>query len=782
MEFGVLGPVLVRGGPDAEGLTRPMPRALLALLLCRPNEPVSVDQLVDELWHGRPPSSARRSLQVHAHRLRTALGADRLSFRHGGYVLQVEPGELDGQRFESLVADGIVAIDAGDIAAGAGSLRHALSLWRGEPFTGVPDLVLLRAETQRLAQRRLDAAEQLFTAELELGRHTEIVGDLRALVTEHPLRESLYALLMTALHRCGRQADALAVYRTARAVLVDELGLEPGHRLRRLEADVLAGSGIVAGETRTGSIGQLAPAQLPHVAGLSGRAAELRRLDVLVDSGRPVVVSGTAGVGKTALVLNWAATRRDRYPDGQLYVDLRGYSSEPNRTAAGVLTGFLQAFGVPAADVPPTEDGRVALYRSVVADRKVLVVLDNAADAAVVRPLLAPSGHSRVVITSRDELRGLVVTDSATALDLHVLPDRDAERLVGEVIGAARVTAERAAVGELVRLCGNLPLALRIAAAHLAGRATRPIGAYVAELAGGDPLDELAVPGDPGATVGDAFDLSYDALAPAARLLFRRVGWFPGPDVTAELAARLADIDVPSARRLLVLLTTAHLLDQRVEDRYRPHDLIRSYGARRSRLEDGDADRAGVADRVLRHYLATAADAVRLTSGDRSVAAADGVVDADPDRFRETAAAVTWLAAEHDNLIAVVDGLSPHPLCWRLVDALHASLESSGDRDGLRRAATAGLRAARTCGGTGRRGGDAAHAGGHRGAHRWTERRPRPRAAGTHRSRRGRGPADAGVGAGHPRLPVWGRRRARRRARPRHALPRRLPRDRPTRG
>ena len=427
MQFCLLGPLLVRRGDAAVPVPAAKHRVLLAALLLEAGRPVGLDELTEVLWGPAPPVTARVSLQNYVMRLRRILadGAPpRIVTQPGGYLINVEPGELDISRFESALAAGRAAARAGAWEEAAAVLADGLALWRGEPLSAVPSEVLLAREVPRLAELRLQALEARIDAELHLGRPAEVIVELRGLVAAEPLRERLHALLMTALVRDGQQAGALAAYQAARRVLVDELGAEPGPELQRLQQQVLAGPQPGPPPRRPAGPGQLV-----------GRNAELAALTGLLDqdAAQTVVISviaGPAGAGKTALALHWAQQVRDRFPDGQLYLNLRGHGPGPPVAPADALAEFLAALGVPAGPgglapgglAPAELEERAARYRSVLAERRVLVVLDDAASAEHVRPLLPGAAGCAALVTSRDPLIGLVARDGARRLDLEPLP------------------------------------------------------------------------------------------------------------------------------------------------------------------------------------------------------------------------------------------------------------------------------------------------------------------------------------------------------------------------
>jgi tetratricopeptide (TPR) repeat protein len=408
---------------------------------------------------------------------------------------------------------------------------------------------------------------------MHMGRHEQLVPQLRDLARQHPLREHNHAQLMLALYRCGRQAEALAAYQRARDVLVTELGVEPGPGLRDLHQRILSADPALAvtGPARPAEAEPLrvTPQELPSaVPGFTGRSAELKALTGLLDRSGPqapgaVVISaigGTAGVGKTALAVHWAHNVADRFPDGQLYVNLRGYDPGQPVPAADALAGFLRSLGVPGQDIPPEENERAARYRSLLAGKRILVVLDNAGSADQVRPLLPGTGACTVVVTSRDALAGLVAIDGAARLDLDLLPLAEAVALLQTLIGS-RADAEPDAAAELADQCCRLPLALRVAAELAASRPAASLAGLTGELADlRTRLDLLGAGGDPRTQVRAVFSWSYQQLSIEAARAFRLVGLNPGPDLEPYAAAALTGAALPLARQALEVLARAHLI------------------------------------------------------------------------------------------------------------------------------------------------------------------------------------------------------------------------------
>ncbi|HEY3002395.1 MAG TPA: BTAD domain-containing putative transcriptional regulator, partial [Kribbellaceae bacterium] len=602
MEFSALGPLRVVTG-EGRLVTAPMLRRLLGVLLIRANAPVPAETLIGALWDEPQTDVTAQRLRLLAFRLRKELGdPERLKHQHGSYVLRVLPGELDVERFDLLRREAAETTDKDRTVA---LLREAVDLWRGEPYADLTAIAAVGDEALRLTEQRLAALEELYAAELDRGEGAAVIADLSDAAARYPLRERFHALLMIALHRGGRQAEALEAYQAARRHLVDELGLEPGAELRRIEAAILAGE--TPGAAPVARRRPLTPAQLPAgISTFAGRRDELRRLDELLGQTSLIVVNGTAGCGKTTLAVHWARAVRDRFPDGQLYVDLRGYSADRSVTPAEALAGFLRALGVPGDQLPPDEAQRTGLYRSLLAERRVLVVLDNAADAPQVRPLLTVTGGSLTVVTSRAALGGLAVSHDPRVVELAPMAPPDSLAVLRAVLGDERVDRESEAAARLVTLCGGLPLPLRIAAANLSGHTEAPINRLVSELDSAERLSELAVDGDPDLSVRNAFAVSYDALQPAAQLVFRRLGLFPGPELTPAIAAGLTGQGQATCARLLRELRMAHLLERSGADRYRLHDLLRLYAAERAEAADSADERRDAVRRVLASYLQVA--------------------------------------------------------------------------------------------------------------------------------------------------------------------------------
>ena len=693
MRFRVLGPLEVWDGERRVPLGGPQQHAVLAVLLVHAGEVVSVDRLAGQLWNGDSPPTARALIQGCVAGLRRTLrtGNTELITQSPGYVLRPAAGTVDAARFEELAA---AAAAERSPARSAALFREALGLWRGPAFDGL-DPEVCRLESARLAERRMIVLEQRIDADLACGRAADLVGELDMAVAEHPYRERLWAQLMTALHRSDRQAAALDAYRRVRRLLVDGLGVEPGPALRELHREILSETGPAAGSAAVPTAGPAplpdGPAQLPAaVSAFSGRAAELGRLDESLgrpDRALPIgVVCGSAGVGKTSLAVHWAHRARARFPDGQLYVNLRGYAAAEPLQPIEALAGFLQALGVPADQVPLDAELAAAMYRTLLADRRVLVVLDNARTVEQVRPLLPGGSGCVVLITSRDRLGGLVARDGAVHLTLEVLAPPEAATLLGRVLGA-RASAEPDGVAELTRRCAYLPLALRIAAAHLLLHPRRTVAGYLDRLAAAGCLDELTADDDAGVRI--AFDLSYQALEEPARELFRRLGLAPGADVTIGEAAALGDLDEHVAGRLLDRLARAHLIEESRPGRYAFHDLLRQYAFE----HNAPADRDAALTRLYGRYVDMARSAAALLYPHMLLLPHPGPADG----HVHAAAALAWFETERANLVQAVEAAArwgPRRAGWMLADALRGAFHLCRHTTGWLTVAEAALAAA----------------------------------------------------------------------------------------
>ncbi len=637
MRFRLLGPLEVRAGEEWRGIGAPKWRSVLAALLINAGQIVPADVLINEVWGDAPPAKAGNLISIYVLRLRRLMGdADStlLVTRAPGYQLRIAAGDSDAQLFETLVDEGRRALAAGDPATAASQLAEALALWRGSPLADVPATPLVEAAAERLEDLRLDAAELRITAELDCGNHAQVIPELRRLLADHSLREGLWLLLMRALDGAGRHAEALDAYGHARTAISEELGVDPGPELRQAYAGMLAkdtsdapgsiSAGTVAASARpaepvatTAAFVAQVPAQLPtDVADFTGRSDQVKHLcDVLASAGadgdsgavRIALVAGSGGLGKTSLAVHAAHRVRASFPDGQLYVDLLGATPHP-LLPADVLARFLRDLGVSGRDIPADEDERAGRYRTVLAGRRVLVVLDNARDAAQVRPLLPGTASCAVLVTTRNRMPDLA---SSQLVDLNVLDDDEALVLFTKVVGDERVTAEPEATAELLLACAGLPLAIRICAARLATRSGWTIRAMAGRLSNEQRrLDEMRV-GD--LAVRASFQVSFTSLpadvqpgdiAPADA--FRLLGLWHGPSVSSAAAAALFGTAEYLAEDALETLVDAHLLEAAESGRYKFHDLLRVYASERAVADLTAHDRDAAVGRLLRWYMRTA--------------------------------------------------------------------------------------------------------------------------------------------------------------------------------
>ncbi|MFJ3866913.1 AfsR/SARP family transcriptional regulator [Streptomyces nigra] len=658
LRFGVLGPVRAWRGEEPLPTGSPQQRALLAALLLREGRTATAAELIDALWGEEPPSQALAAVRTYASRLRKALGAEVLVSESGGYAIRgLGEGALDLARAQELAADGEKARAAGDLCRARELLGRALALWDGEALAGVPG-PYAEAQRVRLEEWRLQLLEARLDMDLEQGCHAEAVSELTALTAAHPLRERLRELLMLALYRSGRQAEALAVYADTRRLLADELGVDPRPGLKELQQRILRADPALAEPSSPAAepaAAPVRPAQLPAtVPDFTGRSAFVSELSEVLSSaeGRVMAVSalaGIGGVGKTTLAVHVAHQARAAFPDGQLYVDLQGAgprAAEPET----VLGSFLRALGTADTAIPDSLEERAALYRSVLDGRRVLVLLDNARDAAQVRPLLPGTDGCAALVTSRVRMVDLA---GAHLVDLDVMSPEEALALFTKIVGQERVAAEREAALDVVAACGFLPLAIRIAASRLAARRTWTVSSLAAKLADERRrLDELQA-GD--LAVKATFELGYGALEPAQARAFRLLGLADGPDISLAAAAAVLDLPVEDAEDLLEPLVDMSLLESAAPGRYRFHDLVRLYARScAERDEHPPGEREAALSRLLDFYLATAARVYAIERpGDRLVDHLEAT-EYPGLTFTDAKSAVDWLYTESECLLACV--------------------------------------------------------------------------------------------------------------------------------
>lgn len=691
MEFGLLGPLLVRDDEGPREIAAAKQRTVLASLLLNANTAVSVGELIRQVWEDRPPSrGGTGGLYNHVMRLRTAMGAEvssRLVTRPPGYLLQVREGELDLQQFQSLRERGRAAARTERWEAAAGHLAEALALFRGEPLADVPSELLVSAHQQMFSEMRLQAMGWRIDADLRLGKHSDLIAELRQLAAEHPLREQFHAQLLIALHRDGRTAEALEAFRRLRDGLVGELGIEPTPELQRLHQQILRSDPTAGGSlARTSiSIGDTptVPAQLPTAtADFAGRAEQINELVRLlgIDSDEEplsvpmIAVSGPGGIGKSTLALHVANLLRDRFPDGQLFADLHGTGDAP-LPPEDVLDRFLRDLGMDSKAIPGSLQEKAIAFRSLMADRRTLIVLDDAASAPQVRPLVPGGGGCAVLITSRFTLGSL---EGCRALALRTFDATEAHTLFRQIIGPGRAAAEPDASDEVVDACAGLPLAIRVAGGRLAARPAWSIRQLADRLADEQRrLDELKV-GD--LAVRSSFEVSYSNLGepePGAvdpARAFRLLGATALPVIGLPAAAALFGAPCEQVEPTLEQLVDSYLLESPSAGRYRFHDLLRTYANERAVIEEAEQFRRSALRRLLTWYVGTATNADQRLVPHRRRAPVDPPADApQPLAFGDRKSALDWCEQEIDALLVLVRlavRLDEHAIASRLPTAL----------------------------------------------------------------------------------------------------------------
>jgi DNA-binding SARP family transcriptional activator len=656
----ILGPVELVVGGSVVSLP-PRVVDLLAILAARPNAVVHVDELVDGLWPAGPPRTSGKSVQVRVHELRSALGdAGRVRSHRRGYLFALHTEELDASQFEDLLGRGRAMVAAGEVSSGAELIRRALGLWRGSAFAGLDRLVLVRQTAERLNDVRWQAVEELADADLALGRNSEVAADLGRLAVEHPFRERLHGQLMIALYRAGRPAESLSVYRAVRRRLVDELGVEPGRYLQDLHQAMLVHDLTLEGPGVAGQAAPLVvPAELPvDVPAFTGRRREIARLrSGLAVAGKRmaiVAISGAGGVGKSALAVHVAHAVAADFPDGQLFVQLHGAMAGVAAPApVDVLGRLLRTLGV--ANPPHGEDEAAARFRSLTAGRRLLIVLDDAADAAQVRPLLPGGNACAVLVTSR---RVLSTLDGAAHLRLGTLTEAEAIALLGHLAGADRIAGEGAAAAQIARFCGFLPLALRISGARLVTQPQRTLSGFADQLSvAHDRLDQLRH-ADLAVRTSIAVshrDLEAQPGGAHAFTVLKLLALMDAPDFTVVAAAALADEPVDRTQSALDQLAETQLLEAAPFGRYRVHDLIRLYAREHVMAETAEPARNAALRRVFAHYESVGRHCTELLDPGQLRWLPDAAAADPPAGAPRVAAEVPdWLDAELGNLLAAV--------------------------------------------------------------------------------------------------------------------------------
>ncbi|MGH3360410.1 MAG: BTAD domain-containing putative transcriptional regulator, partial [Nocardioidaceae bacterium] len=659
LEIRMLGPFVVTVDGEPAVIPAGRERALLASLALSAGVEVSIDQLVDMVWGERPPSHARRAVQTNVKRLRAALGRDTIRTTGTGYALATDSIRIDTIRFDALL-DAAAAEPCGE----RDRLAEALDLWRGTPLDGVDSQWLAETERPRLVELYLSALERRIELDTAAGQAATTVADAREVAGRHPLRESLWALVIAALDKAGGPAEALECYETVRRRIADELGVDPGPELQRLHAGLLQKTppGAPASDTETASLDRVVPRELPvDPSSFTGREDMLGALDAMLGTApQPMVVAlhGPGGIGKTTIAVHWAHRVADRFSDGQLYVDLQGFGPGEPLTPAAAQAALLGGLGVPGDRLPPDPETRGALLRTTLAGRRVLMVLDNAREADQVRPLLPGAGASMVIVTSRSRLRGLAAREGADRLQVESLPLPDATALLAAGLDRRGIPYERSELSELAELCSRLPLALAVAVEQAGRHADARLTDLVSELRDERArLDALGTANDPLSDVRAVLSWSYQALDHDTARAFRFLGLHLGTDIGLPAAAALFGERPRTTRRLLERLADVHLVNSvRPGRRYTMHDLVRSYA---TELADDEAQtiREGTRRRQICWYVHSASRADPRLSFDGHVSALDmGALEpgVEPASFADYGQARDWYDAEWPTLVRVV--------------------------------------------------------------------------------------------------------------------------------
>ena len=658
-------------------MPKPRCRAVLAYLLLSANRMVTTDSLIDALWGDIPPATARNQIQLDISAIRRTLRQARLrdpiDTTSTGYRISLDQDELDLTAFEDLRQSARALSEMDRPSAAADVLREALDLWRGQPLGDVAGAFVGAAQAA-LIDRYLNAVEDWAELELCTGRHRAIVPELTQLARQHPLREGISRQFALALYRDGRPAEALVVLRNLRSAMAEELGLDISPALAELEVSILRADPHlhINGPTEPVAAGAPRVNALPRsVTTFTGRDSELHHLDRLVTAAEAslITVTGAGGIGKTALVLHWAHSAASRFPDGLLYVDLRGFSQGTPLSTIEALSRLLHQFGVAPVQIPVHEEHAVDLYRARLSGKRALVVLDNARDSDQVRPLLPGGAGCSVIVTSRTRLSGLVAREGAAPIDLDVFSPGEARVLLDTLLGPQ----DEEEVDELARICAYVPLALRIAAASVPGGGPRGLANYLDRMRSTDRLDALRLEGDDHTAMATTLMHSYELLEPAARRLFRLLSLIPGPDFTVVAVADLAGSPGDEAHGLLMNLVAVHLVEERAPGRFGFHDLLRLFSTRQAEREESANDRHAALDRLYAHYLMWIDAAARRVYPQVLRLPFENAGSLVVPSIENAGQALAWLDAERHNLVAAVtQGCQegPRRLAWSIADGL----------------------------------------------------------------------------------------------------------------
>ncbi|MER5427082.1 AfsR/SARP family transcriptional regulator [Streptosporangium roseum] len=672
MEFRVLGPVGLWRDEELMPITGEKQRTLLALLVLEANKTVSIERLVTALWGMTAPATARKLLYNNLWSVRRLLTDSAVVVsRPKGYSLQLQPGASDLDVFRIETAQARSALADGDYAQASQRLHQALSLWRGPALGGThPDFQA--AEGPALEELYLTALNDRIEVDLVLDRHGDLVSELRLLVCEHPLNEKLRGQLMRVLHRLGRTAEALQEFHVSRRLFREELGIDPGKEIADIHQAILTGDSspsLDAVRFTPASPAIHIPRQLPvDIIRFTGREHVLKELDVLLtEEGADIAamvisaIAGTAGVGKTALATRWGHRVSHLFPDGQLYVNLHGYSQSAPIAAPQALHLLLRGLGVATESIPQDMEEKTSLYRSIISEKRLLLILDNAKDPEQVRSLLPGSSSCKVLITSRDSLRGLAATHDVHTIRLDILADEEAQTLMIALLGEERVANDVYAVAEITRLCGRLPLAIRIASAQLVSQPSLTTREFADRLRNGNRLIDLEFAEDPQTGVRAAFELSYQNLIPAVRRIFRLMGLHPGPDISIDAIAALAGLSEEKTSRLVDALINAHLAYREDGHRISMHDLISAYAHDRSESEDSDEDQCEALSRLFDWYLRSADTAIKVIFP--GYMELDLVTNSSQESFLsfdDYDRAFSWVESEHRSMVSVITYAGSH--------------------------------------------------------------------------------------------------------------------------
>ncbi|WP_091039505.1 AfsR/SARP family transcriptional regulator [Glycomyces harbinensis] len=722
LQFKVLGPVAV--ALDAEPLLvrAPLQRRLLAALLTGSGQVVTGEALAEAIWDEAPPDNARNALMVYLHRLRRALGAaHRIVREPAGYRILVTAEDFDARAFDELSVSARNERGKNRLERSAELYSRAMELWRGEPYADVPPLGPIAAEALRLRERRSVVHQESLEVRLDLGRHAAVVGEFEALARDHPFRERLTALRAVALYRAGRQAEALQVFRESRKALREELGIDPGPLLQRVHDAILhrderletVSTGSIEGDwtppaqprIEVRSPAAVTPRELPaDVTAFTGRENELRDLEAArlgdeaegIPPASIVVLSGMAGVGKTASAIHWSRRVAGDYPDGQLFLDLRGHAGVPTLRPIEALAAMLRTLGLDDDQVPADADQAAARLRTATAGRRMLLLLDNARSAEQVTPLLPSGPGSLVIVTSRNHLGDLLARHGGFHLPLRPLDTEEAVSLLKSLLRLPR-SARRPEIDELARRCGYLPLALRIAAANLV-HGPQGLGEYTERLSSGDPLAALQIGDSPETAVKATFDRSYAAQPEDARHVFRMFGIAPVGSLSIDALAAVAGTGRKEAERAAAQLVNANMVDRDEHGRLSLHDLVRDYA--NGLVDAEDPLRAEALERLFTWYRETA-DAAGGTRYPGSARLQHPDHAGGAPRFDAPETAARWLEEEREQLIAIARYAAEHghgSVAWRLADSLRAHTWAAMDSVDFLALADAALRGAREVG------------------------------------------------------------------------------------